>query len=530
MAKIDLNTVSSGYLSQAALNANFTAIENEFQNKVLYRDNPSGEPNSMQSNLDMNGYYVLNAGNTSLADADNIAYTFDDSAAEARTISDKLNEIVSVKDFGAAGDGVTDDTVAIQAALNAVKTFGGCLRFPSGKYIVSSGLTLDLTGFSSDADVDGVDIIGDGDSNTSLEWVSATSGTILSINGGVSGAQLHLHLRLIGLKFNGNGVGSGLSLNIGAFSFIERCYFYTCVYGLSCTDVLSSRFIDCRFRFNTYGMQFSGATAITNPNALSFYGCHFGVNSNFGARFDQPSQISFFGGSFEGNGGAASGAVRCGIYINSAGNEGAVGLNCYGVYFENNQTVADIWIKASATYPSMHSIQACNFNRVGTSGYAPYNIQIDQLVTDAELTVCVSDCAFKGFGSYTPSVSRPYIKTFTSGVATVLAYNNYYDSTTEAWTSTSASRAKCVFNGTLASPAPIDSSYGVSSISKAGTGVYTLTFTKNFPTSVYPVSVSVGGSAGIGYVWSTTENTIQVRTSDLAGVATDFGQVHVIAG
>jgi hypothetical protein len=30
MAKIDLNTISSGYLSQAALNVNFAAVEDEF--------------------------------------------------------------------------------------------------------------------------------------------------------------------------------------------------------------------------------------------------------------------------------------------------------------------------------------------------------------------------------------------------------------------------------------------------------------------------------------------------------------------
>lgn len=39
--------------------------------------------------------------------------------AVARTINDKTQEIVSIKDFGAVGNGSADDTAAIQAALNA---------------------------------------------------------------------------------------------------------------------------------------------------------------------------------------------------------------------------------------------------------------------------------------------------------------------------------------------------------------------------------------------------------------------------
>lgn len=45
-------------------------------------------------------------------------------------------ELNSVKDFGAVGDGVTDDTVAIQAALDA----GGLVYFPAGRYKVTAQL------------------------------------------------------------------------------------------------------------------------------------------------------------------------------------------------------------------------------------------------------------------------------------------------------------------------------------------------------------------------------------------------------
>ncbi len=60
MAKIDLPTISSGYASNTTFNTTFTTIENEFQQKVLYRDNPSGEPNSMQNDLDMNSNDINN--------------------------------------------------------------------------------------------------------------------------------------------------------------------------------------------------------------------------------------------------------------------------------------------------------------------------------------------------------------------------------------------------------------------------------------------------------------------------------------
>lgn len=62
--------------------------------------------------------------------------------AVATTMQAKARERVSVKDFGAAGDGSTDDYSAIEKGLTYVRTTGGCLFFPAstGNYMHSQSL------------------------------------------------------------------------------------------------------------------------------------------------------------------------------------------------------------------------------------------------------------------------------------------------------------------------------------------------------------------------------------------------------
>jgi len=61
-----------------------------------------------------------------------------------RPVADKLLDTVSVKDFGAKGDGTTDDTAAIQTALTSGL---GRLSVPDGTYKITS--TLDLPTFTA---------------------------------------------------------------------------------------------------------------------------------------------------------------------------------------------------------------------------------------------------------------------------------------------------------------------------------------------------------------------------------------------
>jgi len=56
---------------------------------------------------------------------------------------DNASTTINVKTYGAVGDGATDDTAAIQAALNAVPASGATVMLPAGTYVVSSTLTID---------------------------------------------------------------------------------------------------------------------------------------------------------------------------------------------------------------------------------------------------------------------------------------------------------------------------------------------------------------------------------------------------
>ena len=97
------------------------------------------------------------------------AFTQLGTGAVARTWDSKLQETISVTDFGAVGDGVANDTTNIQAALNAAE--GKTLLIPKGIYLVSSTLIIK----------EGTRIIGSGKSDLWDE--DYTKGTVLQTTG-----------------------------------------------------------------------------------------------------------------------------------------------------------------------------------------------------------------------------------------------------------------------------------------------------------------------------------------------------------
>ena len=93
--------------------------------------------------------------------------------AVGTTVQDKLREIVSVKDFGAIGNGSADDTSAIQAAVNALNALGGGrLYLPRGVYLSGK-----ITVYSN------IWVCGDGRSNTTIKLKNGANTDLIYSDG-----------------------------------------------------------------------------------------------------------------------------------------------------------------------------------------------------------------------------------------------------------------------------------------------------------------------------------------------------------
>lgn len=144
----------------------------------------------------------------------------------------------NVRNYGATGNGTTDDTAAIQAALTAVPSTGGTVYFPAGTYKFTSTLTctkrnliirgdggrsagasvsttLNFTGTGSGSAIDVQSIFGFGLFDLCIYYTSTSfTGSLidLSITGSAS-SYWRIERCMIGGNTGGAGTAYGINLN-----------------------------------------------------------------------------------------------------------------------------------------------------------------------------------------------------------------------------------------------------------------------------------------------------------------------------
>lgn len=141
--------------------------------------NASGEPSvSAGSGTDTALRTDLASTTPGLAGASLIGIRDSNAFAVGRTLAAKINEVWSVKDFGAEGDGINDDTLAFQDATFAQATNPGSIFVPSGTYYITGSITGKFFSFG------GVTLTGGGSvtSITNLSQDLTVDGTTLVVN------------------------------------------------------------------------------------------------------------------------------------------------------------------------------------------------------------------------------------------------------------------------------------------------------------------------------------------------------------
>lgn len=296
----------------------------------------------------------------------------------------------NVDDFGAVGDGVTNDAPAFQAALDAAG-LGGVVRVSPGKvYRLTTTLTTQIW-----QRIEGsVGAFGSG-STSPAELDFAVSGSTPGIR-----ARAYTHLKNLVIRGPGDAVGTCVGVQMFDSSAnsisMEDVSITDWATGAVLDQVYYGKFIRPEFRRNAVGLKITASLNITlfapQINCLRADGTTIGTGIQGTAR-----ALTILGGSIE----------QCRTFISMGTGET---LNLFGTYFETT---------VGAGLTDVTCVQAAGFSDVtinarGCYVYMPYVFSWIDTRTSTDALVAASGNTFIALTGSTAAASAAAYR-FTAG-------------------------------------------------------------------------------------------------------------------
>jgi hypothetical protein len=267
--------------------------------------------------------------------ADQVSYTPAGTGAVITNVQAKLRETVSVKDFGAVGDGVTDDTAAIQAAIDTVfNAGGGTVHIPTGTYLVS-GIVKNWIGAVT------VRIQGAGKRATKLLKKAGTTTPILDFSSGAGILETYSEISDLWIQGLGSTIDAGLRVTDWGRWTIRNVQIDSCNKGIHARGALVFDVYDCTLQANVFGYYCEKSAANVYSNLVQFFGGQISANSSWGMSIQQASGVHLYGTDLSANGVASNistGAIIVDANVDDESGFASMSLN--GVWMEANNGCA----------------------------------------------------------------------------------------------------------------------------------------------------------------------------------------------
>lgn len=322
----------------------------------------------------------------------------------ARTAAQRAADVYNVKDYGARGDGATDDTAAIQACISAAAAAGaGVVALPAATYRTTATLSLPLaTNGRFVLDMTGSTLAYEG-AGYALEAAGAAQayanltlrgGRVVGTSAGLAGLRLRTFNkgRIEGTSFEGFASGDGI-LNEGANAVV---------------------LVDVQCKGNRVGLRNKGLLdAALDPlayqgNAFTVLGGHFAFNSLWGYHSDgtgseggaRPNICNqFLGTTFEYNGttgtgghakleaSTAEGFVRCYFEDSSSVYGQAAIVLGDATYTARDTQVLNCWFGTRPTGTTLRLVRAVGAHIWGNSEAGAVTNFVDADATSSNIAM-----------------------------------------------------------------------------------------------------------------------------------------------